>query len=92
MGMLTVTMLVKPTVVTTHLFFGMLTALILFMNGLKYMNFTLSSHRPPKTILLLISITWFILILQILLGGWTSFNYVFSMYRFPKMSWSIVSK
>ena len=38
MGMLTVTMLVKPTVVTTHLFFGMLTATLLFMNGLKYMK------------------------------------------------------
>ena len=36
MGMLTVTMLVKPTIVTTHLFFGMLTATLLFINGLKY--------------------------------------------------------
>ena len=35
MGMLTVTMLVKPTIVTTHLFFGMLTATLLFINSLN---------------------------------------------------------
>ena len=34
MGMLTVTMLVKPTIVTKQLFFGMIKDTLLFINGL----------------------------------------------------------
>lgn len=85
MGMFTVTMLVKPTIVTTHLFFGMLTATLLFINGLKYMNFSFEKLRIPSTVLILIGATWFALILQILLGGWTSTNYAsLACTDFPK--------
>lgn len=85
MGMLTVTMLVKPTIVTTHLFFGMLTATLLFINSLKYSNISMSSEKIPAIALIVISITWVFLIIQILLGGWTSTNYAsLACTDFPK--------
>ena len=85
MGMLTVTMLVKPTVVTTHLFFGMLTATLLFINSLKYSSINMSLQKIPLYILGALIITWTILILQILLGGWTSTNYAsLACTDFPK--------
>ena len=85
MGMLTVTMLVKPTIVTTHLFFGMLTATLLFINSLKYSNISMSSEKIPAMALIIITITWVFLIIQILLGGWTSTNYAsLACTDFPK--------
>ena len=85
MGMLTVTMLVKPTIVTTHLFFGMLTATLLFMNSLKYSNISMSSEKIPAIALFIIANTWLFLIIQILLGGWTSTNYAsLACTDFPK--------
>jgi len=85
MGMLTVTMLVKPTIVTTHLFFGMLTATLLFINSLKYSNISMSSEKIPAIALIIITITWIFLIIQILLGGWTSTNYAsLACTDFPK--------
>jgi cytochrome c oxidase assembly protein subunit 15 len=85
MGMLTVTMLVKPTIVTTHLFFGMLTATLLFINSLKYSNIRMSSEKIPAIALIIITITWIFLIIQILLGGWTSTNYAsLACTDFPK--------
>jgi len=85
MGMLTVTMLVKPTVVTTHLFFGMLTATLLFINGLKYSGLNLSQDRLPGNAISIIMLTWILLIIQILLGGWTSTNYAsLACTDFPK--------
>ena len=85
MGMLTVTMLVKPTIVTTHLFFGMLTATLLFINSLKYSNISMSSEKIPAIALFIIAITWVFLIIQILLGGWTSTNYAsLACTDFPK--------
>ena len=85
MGMLTVTMLVKPTVVTTHLFFGMLTATLLFINGLKYSGLNLSQDKLPVNAISIIMLTWTLLIIQILLGGWTSTNYAsLACTDFPK--------
>lgn len=85
MGMLTVTMLVKPTVVTTHLFFGMLTATLLFINGLKYSSLNLSQDKLPVNAISIIMLTWTLLIIQILLGGWTSTNYAsLACTDFPK--------
>ena len=75
MGMLTVTMLVKPTVVTTHLFFGMLTATLLFINAINYFGINIGSKKIPFLTLVIMSLTWLFLIIQILLGGWTSTNY-----------------
>ena len=85
MGMLTVTMLVKPTVVTTHLFFGMLTATLLFINGLKYADISISANKIPTYVFAGIIVTWSLLVLQILLGGWTSTNYAsLACTDFPK--------
>ena len=85
MGMLTVTMLVKPTIVTTHLFFGMLTATLLFINSLKYSDISMSPEKIPAIALIIITITWVFLIIQILLGGWTSTNYAsLACTDFPK--------
>ena len=85
MGMLTVTMLVKPTIVTTHLFFGMLTATLLFINAINYSDINVSPKRIPFFALVLISATWLFLIAQILLGGWTSTNYAsLACTDFPK--------
>jgi cytochrome c oxidase assembly protein subunit 15 len=85
MGMLTVTMLVKPTIVTTHLFFGMLTATLLFINAINYSGISVSHKRIPFFALVLISATWLFLIAQILLGGWTSTNYAsLACTDFPK--------
>ena len=85
MGMLTVTMLVKPTIVTTHLFFGMLTATLLFINGLKYAEIDISQNKLPKYALVMVFVTWSLLIIQILLGGWTSTNYAsLACTDFPK--------
>ena len=85
MGMLTVTMLVKPTIVTTHLFFGMLTATLLFINGLKYGEIDISQNKLPKYALVMVFVTWSLLIIQILLGGWTSTNYAsLACTDFPK--------
>jgi cytochrome c oxidase assembly protein subunit 15 len=85
MGMLTVTMLVKPTVVTTHLFFGMLTATLLFINGLKYSGLNLLQDKLPVYAISAIMLTWVLLVIQILLGGWTSTNYAsLACTDFPK--------
>ena len=85
MGMLTVTMLVKPTVVTTHLFFGMLTATLLFINGLKYSGLNLLQDKLPVYAISAIVLTWILLVIQILLGGWTSTNYAsLACTDFPK--------
>jgi len=85
MGMLTVTMLVKPTVVTTHLFFGMLTATLLFINGLKYSGLNLLQDKLPVYATFVIVLTWVLLVIQILLGGWTSTNYAsLACTDFPK--------
>jgi len=85
MGMLTVTMLVKPTIVTTHLFFGMLTATLLLINAINYSGISVSPKRIPLFALVLISATWLFLIAQILLGGWTSTNYAsLACTDFPK--------
>ena len=85
MGMLTVTMLVKPTVVTTHLFFGMLTATLLYINGLKYSGLNLLQDKLPVYAISAIVLTWVLLVIQILLGGWTSTNYAsLACTDFPK--------
>ena len=79
------TMLVKPTIVTTHLFFGMLTATLLFINGLKYADINFTDSKLPRYAFLAVFTTWIFLIIQILLGGWTSTNYAsLACTDFPK--------
>ena len=74
MGMLTVTQLVKPTIVTTHLILGMTTAGLLLWNGLQVQLKHKNTNLDFKLINLIVICT-LALILQIILGGWTSTNY-----------------
>ncbi|MBT4462541.1 MAG: COX15/CtaA family protein [Gammaproteobacteria bacterium] len=84
MGMLTVTELVKPTIVTTHLVLGMSTATLLLWNGLLIQGSKFLALIDKKLIILLIlCITG--LVIQIILGGWTSTNYAsLACTDFPK--------
>ena len=74
MGMLTVTQLVKPTIVTTHLILGMTTAGLLLWNGLQVQLNHKNTNLDFKLINLIVICT-LALIFQIILGGWTSTNY-----------------
>ncbi|MBL4622666.1 MAG: COX15/CtaA family protein [Immundisolibacteraceae bacterium] len=75
LGMWTVTLLVKPLVVTGHLIGGMATVSLLWLlvlqrSGSFYRAADLSAAQRKLPLLMLV-----VLILQILLGGWTSTNY-----------------
>ena len=75
LGMWTVTLLVKPLVVTGHLIGGMATVSLLWLlvlqrSGLFYRTVDLTSATRKLPLVMLV-----VLILQILLGGWTSTNY-----------------
>ena len=84
MGMLTVTQLVKPTIVTTHLILGMTTAGLLLWNGLQVQLNHKNTNLDFKLINLIVICT-LALILQIILGGWTSTNYAsLACTDFPK--------
>jgi len=92
LGMWTVTMLLKPVIVTLHLLGGMLTLALLFWTTLTHYPHYLkeksqkdkSQHRNNENAHILASPTvkrWALLALvvvylQIALGGWTSTNYV----------------
>ncbi len=84
MGMLTVTQLVKPTIVTTHLILGMTTAGLLLWNGLQ-IQLKNKIDQIDFRLVNLIFICILALILQIILGGWTSTNYAsLACTDFPK--------
>ena len=84
MGMLTVTQLVKPTIVTTHLILGMTTAGLLLWNGLQ-VQLKDKIHSIDFRLVNLIFICTLALIFQIVLGGWTSTNYAsLACTDFPK--------
>ena len=84
MGMLTVTQLVKPTIVTTHLILGMTTAGLLLWNGLQ-VQIKDKINSIDFRLVNLIFICTLALILQIILGGWTSTNYAsLACTDFPK--------
>jgi heme a synthase len=75
LGMWTVTMLLKPAVVTMHLMGGMTTlAILTWMThrhwGISSANFLLSSNTRLSVRFAIV-----ILLIQIFLGGWTSTNY-----------------
>lgn len=77
LGMWTVTLLVKPAIVTTHLLGGFIVAALLWTLTLRLYSPTLNRYVVSRAGRLL----WFsriglvILLLQIILGGWTSTNY-----------------
>jgi cytochrome c oxidase assembly protein subunit 15 len=74
LGMWTVTLLVKPAIVTLHLLFGMATVSLLWLMTLNASSYSPSSPAEtgcrPLGILALLAV-----IAQIALGGWTSTNY-----------------
>ncbi|WP_428623276.1 COX15/CtaA family protein [Sedimenticola sp.] len=77
LGMWTVTLLVKPAVVTSHLLGGFITAALLWILTLRLYSPVLSRYvvAHPDRLLLFCRIGLVILLLQITLGGWTSTNY-----------------
>ncbi|NOX09121.1 MAG: heme A synthase [Gammaproteobacteria bacterium] len=80
LGMWTVTLLLKPTIVTLHLLTGLLTLSLLFwvwMKQNKTLQQTLITGRSVSNGLLFWARAGLLMLaLQIFLGGWTSTNYV----------------
>lgn len=74
-GMWTVTLMVHPGIVTTHLIGGFLTTILLTWMLLNQSRPTLTFQRISTKHKLLIILTLIVLIIQIALGGWTSTNY-----------------
>ncbi|MEN8167293.1 MAG: COX15/CtaA family protein [Pseudomonadota bacterium] len=76
LGMWTVTLLVKPAIVTAHLLGGLATLALLWLLALQLRPAARSrsafSANPPSKLIL---ISLLAVILQITLGGWTSTNY-----------------
>ena len=76
LGMWTVTLLVKPAIVTAHLLGGFATFVLLWLLVLKLRpTDPLTSPRDLKTPQIHLWFALLVLILQISLGGWTSSNY-----------------
>jgi cytochrome c oxidase assembly protein subunit 15 len=73
LGMWTVTLLVKPLIVTAHLLGGLATASLLWWLSLRVERTT----RPPaeRGLRSLAIVGLSVLVLQIMLGGWVSTNY-----------------
>lgn len=74
LGMWTVTLLVKPAIVTAHLFGGLATLALLWLMWLRTRAVQPESGGPAG----LRHAMWFglvVLVIQIFLGGWTSTNY-----------------
>ena len=84
MGMLTVTELVKPTIVTTHLVLGMTTACLLLWNAFMIGKKSTTTYNGVNIFYMLCTLA---LLFQIILGGWTSTNYAsLACTDFPKCS------
>ena len=75
LGMWTVTLKVKPAIVTAHLLGGFATLALLWLYALKLKTTTRPHARDPNHSNLLTWLGLLVLILQITLGGWTSSNY-----------------
>jgi len=73
LGMWTVTLLLKPTVVTAHLLGGMATLAIL--TWITHRHWGVISEQLTDNSRLFIRGALIVLLLQIFLGGWTSTNY-----------------
>ncbi|MBV1873438.1 MAG: COX15/CtaA family protein [Gammaproteobacteria bacterium] len=79
LGMWTVTLLLKPAIVTLHLLAGMMTLALLWFVGLKAFAISRLSSQiyvPSKTIKVWALLAMAVVYGQIALGGWTSTNYV----------------
>jgi cytochrome c oxidase assembly protein subunit 15 len=71
LGMWTVTLLLKPLIVTLHLLFGMTTLALLWWLAAACAARLKASERPVRRLAIAGSPCWS----QIALGGWTSTNY-----------------
>ena len=76
LGMWTVTLLLKPTIVTLHLLTGLLTLSLLGWCYLKSQNVFLYRAPVNKQLRIWSRLALVILSIQIFLGGWTSTHYV----------------
>lgn len=74
LGMWTVTLLLKPVIVTLHLLGGMTTLALLIALALNSSS-TTPSPRPISNLRLPAALALLAVILQIALGGWVSSNY-----------------
>jgi len=75
LGMWTVTMLLKPAIVTAHLMGGMSTLAMLAWIAHRHLGAMSASYLTSKNMRLFIRGALVVLLLQIFLGGWTSTNY-----------------
>ncbi|PHS72405.1 MAG: cytochrome B [Cycloclasticus sp.] len=75
LGMWTVTMLVKPAIVISHLLGGLATLSLLLLLLLRIRNRRLLSASKTSCAKKLASVALIVLVAQIALGGWTSTNY-----------------
>ncbi len=76
LGMWTVTMLLKPAIVTLHLLGGMLTLALLCWTMLTHRHLQHEAILVPKNVKHWAFLTLLVVYCQIALGGWTSTNYV----------------
>lgn len=75
LGMWTVTMLLKPAIVSAHLLGGMSTLAILTWIAHRQWGTHIGRHMLTNTYYWLIRFALVVLFVQIFLGGWTSTNY-----------------
>ncbi len=73
LGMWTVTLLLKPVIVMLHLLGGLSILALLWWLVLQPAASQTTTSNTPLTSILLVGL--FLLVVQILLGGWTSANY-----------------
>jgi heme a synthase len=75
LGMWTVTLLLKPVIVTAHLLGGISTLAVLTWIAHRHWGQHMNYHGVGANIAILIRMAIVVLIMQIVLGGWTSTNY-----------------
>jgi len=76
LGMWTVTMLLKPAIVTLHLLGGMLTLALLWWTALTHLHKPNMALPVTRAIKMWAFLALVVVYCQIALGGWTSTNYV----------------
>jgi len=75
LGMWTVTLLVKPVIVMSHLLGGLATLSLLLLLLLRIRKKRLDAEKRNNCVYRLAIVGLFVLVAQIALGGWTSTNY-----------------
>ena len=75
LGMWTVTLLVKPVIVMSHLLGGLATLSLLLLLLLRIRNKRLADKKKTGLVKTLATVALIVLVAQIALGGWTSTNY-----------------